>query len=162
MFEANQSFSELAKLIEPYLGYQVQIEEGTNDEGMPVLRLIDHDDDYGIEITSERRSSMHGYSTALRINEVDVYEVPDLTDKQKAFQLERGRIGHYLWNRSGTMEGPLRVSENAKVVQFVDSSEEGLWHADGRFAWAGDTKHLHPRDLVQRIIPPGGEEPDEA
>ncbi|TLX17125.1 hypothetical protein [Rhizobium sp. MHM7A] len=160
MFNSKQSASQLAELLGRFLHEDVQVEEGKDKNGQPTLKLIDHEQEIGIEISAEVGSSMHGYSASLRMNEIDAFTPPALTDKQAALPLERGRIGYHFWNRIGVMEGPLKVSSRRDVHFTSTGDNDGYWHEDGRFAWAGDKKHKHPRDLVKRIIPPG-EGPDE-
>jgi hypothetical protein len=138
----------------------VQVEEGLDDNGQPTLKLIDHEQEIGIELSAEVGSSMHGYFASLSIKEVDAFKVQTLTEKQAALPLEGGRIGYHFWNRLSLIEGPLKISPRSDVRFESTGENEGAWHHDGRFAWAGDKKQKHPRDLVKRLVPPG-EEPDE-
>lgn len=160
MFDKIQSASELEKLITPYLNEEVTIETGIDDDGNPTIKLIDHENESGVELSAEVRSSMHGYSASLKLKEIDAFTVLPLTKKQEELPLERGRIGYHFWNRISGFEGPLKISSRADVRFESTGDSKSYWHADGRFAWAGDTKHKHPRDLVMRIIPPD-EKPDE-
>jgi hypothetical protein len=155
-----QSAAKLSELLGLFLREDVRSENGVDDSGQPTIKLIDDEQEIGIEISAEVGSSMHGYFASLRINEVDAFTPPALTEKQAALPLERGRIGYHFWNREGSFEGPLKISSR-KDVQFESASDsDAAWYQDGRFAWAGDKKHQHPRDLVKRIVPPG-EGPDE-
>lgn len=161
MFDDTQSAKVLAELLRRFLHHEVLIQEGADEDGQLTLKLIDVRREVGIEISAEIGSSMHGYCASLRINEIDTFTAPALTEKQAALPLERGRIGYHFWNREGGIEGPIKVSSRGDVHFTTTGDNDGYWHEDGRFAWAGDKKHKHPRDLIQRIIPPGGEEPDE-
>lgn len=155
-----QSDQKLAELLGEYLREDVLCEIGVDKDGQPTIKLIDSEQEIGIEISAEMGSSMHGHFGSLRIVEIDVFSPPELTAIQAEFPLESGRIGYYFWNRTGAIEGPLKISTRRDVQFASNNDEDAFWHQDGRFAWAGDKKHKHPRDLVKRLVPPG-EEPDE-
>jgi hypothetical protein len=160
MSRDKQFADKLSELLGLFLREDVRSENGVDDNGQPTIKLIDDEQEIGIEISAEVGSSMHGYFASLRIVEIDAFQPPELTAKQADLPLERGRIGYHFWNREGGFEGPLKISTR-REVQFTSASDsDASWHQDGRYAWAGDKKHKHPRDLVKRIVPPG-EGPDE-
>ena len=150
----------ILQLIGDFLREDVLAQAGVDGDGRRTIKLIDKEQEIGIEISAEIASSMSGYHAELRVVEIDSFTPPALTDKQGALPLERGRIGYYFWNRAGGFEGPLRISSNPAVRFTSENDSDADWHHDGRYAWAGDKNHKHPRDLVKRIVPPG-EEPDE-